>query len=73
MIRFKPSYCTTASDKENYGLKKNKHVKQAYINYTRDGMPSNIAIVASASYLGDYFVGGDGSTMWLDDLELVYE
>lgn len=37
MIRFKPSYCTTASDKENYGLKKNKHVKQAYINYTRDG------------------------------------
>ena len=42
------------------------------INYTRDGMPSNIAIVASASYLGDYFVGGK-STLWLDDLELVYE
>lgn len=42
------------------------------INYTREGMPSNIAIVASASYLGDYFVGGK-STLWLDDLELVYE
>lgn len=36
MIQFKPSYCTTAEDNE-YGLKKNKHVKRAYINYTRDG------------------------------------
>jgi len=36
MIRFKPSYCTTEADKK-YGLKKNKHVKKAYINYTRDG------------------------------------
>lgn len=43
------------------------------IEYRSDAMPSNISIVASASYLGDYFVGGDGSTMWLDDLELVYE
>lgn len=36
MIRFKPSYYTTASDKK-YGLEKNKHVKRAAINYTRDG------------------------------------
>ncbi len=31
-----------------------------------------IMIVASASRNGDYFTGGVGSTMWLDDLELVY-
>ncbi len=43
------------------------------IEYRSDAMPAYISLVASASYLGDYFVGGDGSTMWLDDLELVYE
>lgn len=32
----------------------------------------NIVVVASASRYGDYFTGGRGSTMWLDDLELVY-
>lgn len=32
-----------------------------------------LLIVASASRYGDYFVGGEGSTLWLDDLELVYE
>lgn len=34
--------------------------------------PSKILVVASASRYGDYFTGGRGSTMWLDDLELVY-
>lgn len=31
-----------------------------------------IMIVASASIYGDYYQGGEGSTMWLDDLKLVY-
>lgn len=31
-----------------------------------------LAIVASASRYGDYFAGGNGSTMYLDDLQLVY-
>jgi hypothetical protein len=35
--------------------------------------PSYIMCTASASIGGDYFVGSTGSTMWLDDLELVYE
>lgn len=35
--------------------------------------PTAIIIVASSSKYGDYFSGGVGSTMWLDDLELVYE
>lgn len=34
--------------------------------------PTSIIVVAAASRYGDYFVGGDGSTMWLDELELVY-
>ncbi|MDE6555420.1 MAG: PCMD domain-containing protein, partial [Duncaniella sp.] len=27
---------------------------------------------ASASKAGDYFLGGEGSTLWIDDFELVY-
>ena len=37
------------------------------------GDVANIVFVASASRYGDYFSGGDGSTMWLDDIELIYE
>lgn len=37
-----------------------------------DVKPSYILCTASASIGGDYFVGGP-STMWLDDLELIYE
>lgn len=33
---------------------------------------THIIIVASASKAGDYFLGGEGSTLWLDDIELVY-
>lgn len=35
--------------------------------------PRYIVIVASASKYGDYFIGGEGSTLWLDEMELVYE
>lgn len=31
-----------------------------------------IMVVCTASRYGDYFAGGRGSTMWLDDLKLVY-
>lgn len=43
------------------------------IDYRSDATPANLVLVASASYWGDYFSGGDGSTLWLDDLEFVYE
>ena len=36
-------------------------------------IPKYIIVVASASKNGDYFVGSTKSTMWLDDLELIYE
>jgi hypothetical protein len=35
--------------------------------------PSNIIVTCSASRYGDYFTGGDGSTLYIDGLELVYE
>ena len=38
-----------------------------------DRIPTYIVIVASASKYGDYFTGSSSSTMWIDDLELVYE
>lgn len=31
-----------------------------------------IILVATSSRYGDYFTGGAGSTLWLDDLELIY-
>ena len=34
--------------------------------------PTHIIIVCSASKYGDYMTGGTGSTMYVDDLELVY-
>ena len=38
-----------------------------------DRIPSYIVLVASASKYGDYFTGSSSSTMWIDDLELIYE
>ena len=35
--------------------------------------PTDIILVGSASRYGDYFTGSTGSTLWLDDLELIYE
>ena len=35
--------------------------------------PSYIIIVCSSSKYGDYFTGGEGSTMYLDDFELIYD
>ena len=35
--------------------------------------PRYIIIVCAASKYGDYYVGGVGSTLWLDEMELVYE
>lgn len=34
--------------------------------------PTHIIIVCSASKYGDYMTGGTGSTMYVDDLELIY-
>lgn len=42
-----------------------------YTSTTR--RPTYILCVGSASKYGDYFTGGNGSTLYLDDLELIYD
>lgn len=36
-------------------------------------VPKYMLIVCSASKYGDYFVGGEGSTLWVDDFSLEYD
>lgn len=44
------------------------------LDYRRtDAMPKYAVIVACASYKGDYFTGGLGSVMYVDEFEFVYE
>lgn len=44
------------------------------LNYrSHNHTPKYIVVVATASKYGDYFTGGGGSKLWLDDLELIYE
>lgn len=44
------------------------------LNYKyTDRRPRYILLTASASKYGDYFTGGTGATLWLDDLQLVYD
>lgn len=43
------------------------------IEYLKTGVkPTRLIFVASASRYGDYFSGGDGSVMYIDDVEFVY-
>lgn len=35
--------------------------------------PKYILIVCAASQLGDYYTGGDGTTLWVDDLSLDWD
>ena len=43
------------------------------IEYRSLKNPSYIVIAGAASRYGDYFTGGEGSTLYLDELELVYD
>lgn len=43
------------------------------LNYRSHRTPKYILVVATASKYGDFFTGGEGSTLWLDEMELVYE
>lgn len=35
--------------------------------------PKYLVLVATSSKYGDYFAGGEGSTLWIDNFELIYE
>ena len=43
------------------------------IDYRNDRTPKYIVIVASSSSLGDYFTGGDGSILYLDEFSFLYK
>ena len=43
------------------------------LEYRNGRTPAYLVIVASSSALGDYFTGGRGSTLWVDELELMYD
>ena len=44
------------------------------LNYkATDRVPKYILITASASKYGDFFTGGDGATLLVDDFELIYD
>lgn len=44
-----------------------------YTEKAKTMAPTHLVIVCSASKFGDYFCGGEGSLLYVDDFELVYE
>lgn len=53
------------------GQWKEFNIPLKYKNLTEK--PTHLIIVCTASKYGDYFTGGDGSVMYLDDFSLVYD
>lgn len=43
------------------------------LTYRSYRKPTLLIIVCSSSKYGDYYLAGEGSTLWLDEMELVYE
>ena len=43
------------------------------LDYRDYRKPKYLVIVATASKYGDYFTGGEGSTLYLDEMELTYD
>ena len=44
-----------------------------YLEKAHNIKANYLVIVCSASKYGDYYSGADGSTMWVDDFELIYD
>jgi hypothetical protein len=68
------------SDIIAFGRLESDDPHSSYVEFTipleyryTDKMPSYIVISAAASYLGDYFTGGEGSTLYLDELWFEYD
>lgn len=61
-----------------YGIVTFDHVMEGYekfsieIEYRNSRTPRYLVIVAASSRLGDYFTGGDGSTLYLDEFKFNY-
>lgn len=68
------------SDIIAFGRLESDQSHSGYVEFTipleyryTDKTPTYIVISAAASYLGDYFTGGEGSTLYLDELWLEYD
>ncbi|MCH5225694.1 MAG: PCMD domain-containing protein [Muribaculaceae bacterium] len=44
-----------------------------YLDKAHSTEAKYLVMVCAASKYGDYFSGGEGSTMWVDDVELIYD
>lgn len=69
-----------AEDVIAYGIFQSGKSIEEYINFkveleyrSTSRVPKYILAVASASKYGDYFTGGNGSTLWIRDLKLEYD
>lgn len=51
----------------------NVRIPLEYTEKAKTKVPTHLVIVCSASKFGDYFCGGEGSLMYVDDFELIYE
>lgn len=49
-----------------------KNIELKYKEEAKTQSPTHLIVVCAASKYGDYFVGGEGSTMYVDDFELQY-
>lgn len=47
--------------------------KDLVLEYRQQAVPTHLLIVATSSKYGDYFTGGEGSRLLVDDFELIYE
>lgn len=46
-------------------------IKMNYTSATRK--PTHVRLVASSSYMGEQFIGGNGSTLFVDEFELIWD
>lgn len=68
------AYGELVADSEIKGQEDNNYKSFSIPIIYRDTVtPKSIVIVAAASRYGDYFTGGEGSTLYLDELELKYD
>lgn len=50
-----------------------KNIKFKYKDSAKNIQPTHLVIVCAASKYGDYFTGGEGTTMYVDDFHLLYD
>ena len=65
------AYGKLESDEDTGGAYKEFTLPLEY--WRPDATPTYAVVVACASYKGDYFTGGLGSVMYVDEFEFVYE